>query len=212
MSTAPNPAYGTSGYGFGGYGNSPIECLPTGYYAGLLTHQYRLSPKLNALLYLLLKKFDNVSQCLVSMDVAFDLDAAVGNQLDMLGAIVQAPRTVPFQPSNGVSPILDDATYRILIKATIGKNQWNGTIDGLYPIWQSLFPGGKIVVADNQNMTATILMSGSFTSITKDLITNGMIVPRPQGVLYTYSFATEPVFGADLSNAYVAGADLGHAA
>jgi len=63
-----NPYYGTQGYGAGGYGNEPIETLPLGYYANLLTHQYLppSSPKLNAFLYVLLKKFDDVSQCLVN--------------------------------------------------------------------------------------------------------------------------------------------------
>jgi len=38
-----------------------------------------------------------------------------------------------------------------------------------------------------------------------------MIVPRPEGVLYTYMFGDFPKFGADLNNGFVAGADLGHA-
>lgn len=309
MSSFPNPCYGFSGYGFGGYGNEPIETLPIGYYQQLLTSEYRLSPKLNALLYVLLKKFDDVSQCLVQMDTAFDLDAAVGAQLDVLGQIVNVSRIVNFQPTptpqisidiadiqivtysprtpsqwvgitvtatadvptvetgtlltfNGitdytaldgvtlawtgipanepdqivlnwvgnpgttypntpdtgtlsspalnVSPVLDDDTYRLLIKARIGWNQWDGTIDGLYPIWDNLFPSGKIIIADAQNMTAEIIMSGSFTSIIKDLITHGYIVPRPEGVLYTYTFATLPIFGFDLDNSFIAGFDTGH--
>jgi hypothetical protein len=212
MSSFPNPHYGASGYGLGGYGNEPIECLPIGYYLNLLTHQYRLpnSPKLNALLYVLLKKFDDVSQCLVSLDLDIDLDVAVGAQLDLLGQIQHVSRTVPFQPSNSVSPVLDDATYRLLIKATIGKNQWDGTVDSLYIIWNSLFPSGQIVIEDQQNMTANILLTGSFTSIIQDLITHGMIVPRPEGVLYNYFFGDLPYFGFDLDNSFVAGFDTGH--
>jgi len=210
MSAFPNPAYGTSGWGIGGYGNEPIEMLPIGYYLNLLTHQYRLSPKLNALLYVLARKFDDVSECLVSMDLVFDLDVAEGAQLDALGTIVNVSRTVPFQPSNNVNPILDDDTYRILIKATIANNQWDGTIDGLYALWSELFPTGTIVVEDQQNMTANILMTGSFTSIIQDLITHGMIVPRPEGVLYNYEFGELPFFGFDLNNGFVAGFDLGH--
>lgn len=205
----PNPTFGTSGFGLGGYGNQPLETLPIGYYIGLLTHQYVNSPKLNALLYVLLKKFDDVSQCLVQMDTAFDLDIAVGVQLNALGAIAGANRTVGFQPSGGVSPVLDDTTYRLYIKAKIAANQWDGTITTLYPIWQQLFPGGNLIIADNQNMTATIFVSGSFTSIIQDLITNGYIIPRPEGVQYTYVFADLPAFGFDLDNAYIAGFDVG---
>ena len=80
-----NPSYGTQGYGTGGYGNEPIENLPMGYYLSLLTSQYTLAPKLNAFLSVLLQKFDDVSQSLVKLDTALDLDVAVGAQLDMLG-------------------------------------------------------------------------------------------------------------------------------
>lgn len=206
----PNPNYGTSGYGVGGYGNEPVETLPIGYYQNLLSSQWRNSVKLTALLYTLLRKFDDVSQCMVQMDAALDLDNAVGPQLDQCGAVAGVGRTVPFQPTGGVSPVLDDASYRLLIKAKIAQNQWDGTIGSLYPIWQSLFPGGKIVVADQQNMTAEIIMSGAFTSIAKDMISNGLIVPRPEGVEYTYTFATLPIFGFDEDTTLVAGFDQGH--
>lgn len=205
-----NPAYGVQGYGTGGCGNEPIENLSTGYYINLLTSQYANSPKLNALLYVLLKKFDDVSQALVKMDTALDLDAAVGAQLDMLGAVVGAARLVNFQPRNGVSPLLDDTTYRIYIKAKIAQNSWDGTLPSLYPIWASLFPGGSIIIIDNQNMTADITLKGTFTSIIQDLVTNGYIVPRPEGVLYTYLFGVLPYFGFGSSPGYIAGFGVGH--
>lgn len=207
MTESGNPL---SGYGSGKYGASPIETLQLGYYLNLVTSQYRNSPKFMAFLTLLLKKFDDVSQCLVAMDQAFDVDNAVGEQLNMVGAIVGASRTVGFQPSGGVSPVLDDTTYRILIKAVAGANQWNGTIDGLQSIWENLFPSGTITIADNQNMTATIFLTGTFTSIVQDLIVNGYIVPRPQTVMYNYVFSTLPAFGFDLDNSLVAGFDQGH--
>jgi len=207
-----NPYYGVQGYGTGGYGNEPIENLPFGYYLSILTHQYAppSSPKLNALLQVLLRKFDDVSQVLVKMDTALDLDVAEGAQLDMLGATVGASRTVEFQPSGGVSPVLDDSTYRIYIKAKIAQNQWDGTISSLYGIWQALFPGGSIIIIDNQNMTADITLKGTFTSIIQDLITNGYIVPRPEGVLYTYLFGTLPFFGFGTSPGFIAGFGEGH--
>ena len=109
-----------------------------------------------------------------------------------------------------VSSILDDPTYRILIKATIGANFWNGTIDGLQQLWQGLFPGGTIFVYDHQDMSFTVVMSGTFTSIIQDLITHGMIVPRPEGVLVNYTFSGLPLFGVDLNNQYVAGVDIAY--
>lgn len=205
-----NPNYGALGYGSSGYGNQPLETQPLGYYLNLLTSEWRNSAKLNALMYVLLKKFDDVTNCLVQMDTALDLDSAVGAQLDILGAIWNCSRTVPFQPSGGVSPVLDDATYLILIKATIARYMWDGGIDSLYSIWIELFPTGTIVIADQQNMTADILLTGSFDSIIQDMIVNGMIVPRPEGVLYNYVFGTMPFLGYDLNNSFVAGWDTGH--
>jgi len=218
-----NSYYGTGGYGQSGYGNQPLETLPIGYYTSRLTSEYVKSPKLNALLYVLLKKFDDVTNCMVQLDTALDLDGAVGVQLDLLGSIAGAVRTLPFQPSNGVSPVLDDSTYRTYIKAKIAQNQWDGTIDGLYAVWRSLFLAATIVIADNQDMTATLFIGGIPTSILLDMIAgyavngatsgvvrNGLIVPRPEGVQYSFSVGTLPAFGFGSSPGFIAGFGEGH--
>ncbi len=207
------PLYSQSGYGSGKYGiadTGPIYSLSLSYYMSLLTSEYRLAPNLNAWLETLLSPLNDTTNMLSQMTEAFDLEYAAGVQLDVLGAIVGANRTVNFQPSHGVSPVLDDTTYRLLIQATIAANQWDGTESALYPIWTALFPGGRIVINDNQNMSATVIMSGVFSSIIQDLIANGYIVPRPEAVEYTYVFSELPVFGLDESNAFIAGLDLGH--
>jgi hypothetical protein len=178
-----------SQYGSGQFGNPPIESLPLGYYEGLLTSQYCNSPKLNAFLKMLLQKFQDISQCQAQLDMAFDVDNAIGVQLDAVGAIVGANRTVGFQPTGGLSPTLGDSDYRIYIKAVAAANSWDGTIDSLYSIWSVLFPSGTITIADSQNMTATIILTGTFSAMMQQLITNGYIVPRPEGVLYSYTFS-----------------------
>lgn len=214
MSTQALPnTYGQAGYGEAGYGGTggPFS-LPIEYYAGLITSQYRQSVKMLAWLRANLRLFQDVAFCLYNIPQALDLDTASGACLDLLGVYAGSPRTVGFQPSGGVSPVLEDDTYRILIKATIAKNYWNGKLNSLQSAWQNLFPGGRIAIDDAQNMTATVILSGAFTSILKDLITNGYIVPQPQGVLYNYTFATLPIFGADRNDSFVAGADTGHAA
>jgi hypothetical protein len=173
-------------------------------------------------MYVLLKKFDDVSQCLVKLDTALDLDSAEGNQLDVLGTCVGAVRMLPFQPSFDVSPVLDDTTYRTYIKAKIAQNQWDGTIGSLYAIWISLFPRARIIIADNQNMTATLRIKGVPSSILIDMICgfavngattgvvqNGLIVPRPEGVEYNFALGALPAFGFDLNDAFIAGFDIG---
>lgn len=216
MSLYPGPGktgygvrgYGVSGFGFGG--NLPFEIPSMGYYLSLVSSQYQNSPKFLAWLQALLTPFIDAGVMAGLMVNAFDLDSAIGPQLDVIGQIVGANRTVGFQPSGGVSPRLNDLTYRMLIRAKIAQNRWNGQIRSLYTLWPTLFPGGTITFIDNQDMTATIILSGAFTSIAQDLITHGYIIPRPEGVLYTYTFATLPIFGFDQNNTFVAGFDLGH--
>jgi hypothetical protein len=202
------PNYGIGGYGAGGtlagYGPS------RDYYMALLTSQYQNAPNLNAWLAALLVPIIDMTVALGTFPGWFDINSASGVQLDALGQIVGASRTVGFQPSNNVSPTLNDATYRILLLAKIAQNQWDGHISSLYATWAMLFPGGKIAIIDNQNMTATIILSGVFTSIIQDLITHGLIVPRPEGVQYTYQFPVLPVFGFGPANAFIAGFGQGH--
>lgn len=208
------PLYNENGYGSGRYGVAdfgPIYKEPIQYYLNLVASQYKLSLNFTKWLAKALQPIDDLTNCLVFLSGAFDLDAAIGVQLDIAGQLIGCKRTVGFQPSNGVSPILDDDTYRILLKARIAWNQWDGKTVSLYPIWKQLFSSGNIVINDNQNMTATIIVTGTFTSIIKDLITNGYIIPRPETVDYTYSFGTLPILGADENNEFIAGADLGHA-
>jgi Protein of unknown function (DUF2612) len=209
------PLYGESGYGSGRYGladNGPIYTLTLGYYLALLTSQYRppLAPNLNAFLLDLLQPADDLTTLLSMFTQSFDLSYAVGVQLDVLGVIIGQGRTVGFQPSGGVSPVLDDATYRILLLARIAQNQWDGKIDSLQSIWRQLFPFGRIYIQDHQNMSATVFPTGTFSSILQDLITNGYIVPRPEGVLYEYVFGTLPLFGFDRNDSFIAGFDVGH--
>jgi Protein of unknown function (DUF2612) len=207
----------TIGYGddYGDdYGNpTPSNVPDPSYYSDLITSQYQNSPKLMAWMGELLQKVEDVTVLLQAMDYYFDIDNATGAQLDIVGQIVfgnKNARTVNFQPSGGVSPVLDDSTFRLLLKAKIIQNHWDGRTQSLYDAWQSLFPGGTIIINDSQDMTCVITMAGTFSSIIQDLINNGYIVPRPQGVLYTYGFATLPFFGCDREDAFIAGCDVGN--
>jgi hypothetical protein len=189
--------------------STPTQLLPLGYYLGLLTSEYRQSEQMNAWLTSVLNIANDISYCLANMPYAFDLDYAVGVQLDVLGQIAGVSRTVDFQPSGGVSPVLDDTTYRLLIKATIFNNQWDGKVGSLYPFWKTLFAGGSIAIFDHQDMSATVIVTGSFTSIIQDLIVNDYIVPQPQSVGYNYTFGGLPFFGFDRNDAFVSGFDAG---
>lgn len=191
-------------------GQSPIQSLPNNYYTSKFTSEYRPTKEFNRWLNSVLSIAEDISNCLQTISHEFDSDYAVGAQLDTVGLIEGVSRTVPFQPTGSVSPILDDDTYRLLIKATIANNQWDGKVGSLYPIWRTLFPSGNLSIIDHQNMTATIVIGGAFSSIIQDLVTNGMIVPRPQAVQYDYIFSSDlPLFGFDSNNSTIAGFDIG---
>lgn len=207
------PLYGQSGYGSGGYGIGDYGVIykqPLGYYLKLFTSQYQLSPKLMQYAQLAFQPIDDLTNLLVFIGNDYDLDFAIGHQLDVCGQLIGQSRTVGFQPRNGISPVLDDATYRLLLYARRAQNSWDGKINSLYGIWRTLFPTGKLIINDNQNMSATVIVSGTFTTLIQDLVLNGYIVPRPEGVLYTYAFGTLPIFGTDLDTEFIAGVDKGH--
>jgi len=110
-----------------------------------------------------------------------------------------------------LSPVLSDSDYLTLIQAKIAQNQWDGEIDSLYALWEKLFPNGGLVYIDNQDMTADIVLVGQFGIIAEQMIVNGLIIPRPQAVQYTYSFPSDlPLFGFDQENATIAGFDVGN--
>jgi len=190
----------------------PLQALPSSYYLGLLTSEYRSSPKFMAMTAALLQPLFDLITCLLSFQGAFDLDTAEGVQLDLLGQIIGVARTVTFIPSDDVSPVLDDPTYRLLLRARLGWNLFSGNLGALQSLWLRQFPSGEIVVSDQQNMSATVFVTGAFSSsILVDLVENGYLVPRPQGVQFTYIMPVLPILGCDQNTAFLAGVDLGHA-
>jgi len=157
-------------------------------YLSLVTSEYADKPNFIAWLTAVLGPADDTASAGGSFAGAFDLDSAVGVQLDILGLIVGVSRTVDFQPSNGVSPVLDDDTFRVVLQARIAANAWDGTQPGLYNLWSTIFPGISLQYVDNQDMTATATVTGLSSSIEQDLIVHGYIVPKPMGVAVTYQF------------------------
>jgi hypothetical protein len=160
-------------------------------------------------------RLDEVDACMDLMDYSFDLDYAVGNQLDILGEIVGIKRTLPFQPNYGISPTLTDEDYRTLLKATIGKNHWDGIQGSLSSLWAVLFPDATLATHDNNiydRMSMDIFIEfPNRSSVFVDLAVRDYIIPRPEGVKPRYYVGPPfPLFGFDYFDPYVAGFDLGN--
>jgi len=208
-------------------------------YTSLITSEHVSKPKFAAMVAAVAQCFADQINVMQSIPAVFDLDTAVGAQLDAVGLWVGIRRQIstplqnvyfsidaaglgfdqgswqgPFDPSNGLTS-LDDNTYRILIRAKIAANSWDGTIPAAAAAYAGLFgdSGSYIFLQDNQDMTMIVGVSGAIPSaVIISLLTGGYLPLRPEGVLATYlvpSSNNTSLFGFDVSNKFVAGFDSG---
>lgn len=207
-------------------------------YSSLITSEHR-KPKFQATVQALSQSFNDLLAMLGAMPTAFDLDAAVGVQLDAVGKWVGITRNVavpitgvyfsldedglgfdvgvwqgPYDPDAGLTS-LDDPTYRLLIKAKIAANHWDGTLDGSAQILRGIFGDTtSIFIVDNGDMSIDVGVSGAIPSLVfLSLLLGGYIPIKPEGVrINNYVVTTEygsPVFGFDTDSPYVGGFDVG---
>jgi len=169
-------------------------------YLNLVTSEHRNRFRFISLLSLILSNIDNITILFEIFDTYFDLDIAAGAVQDIIGDIVGVKRTVNFQPSDGSSPILDDNTFRLIIKAKIARNQWDGTMQQIPILWSNLFPQNDLIVIDNQDMSLSALVYGFSVGIQQDLVKGGYIIPKPQGVKINYAFPRNSVFSYGFNN------------
>lgn len=155
-------------------------------YVDNVTSQHRDKPKFISWLTKSLTVLDHAYKGTRSIDINFDLDNAIGKQLDLLGIIIGRERTLTFQPLHGHDPVLDDETYRLVLKTKVAINMWDGTIPHIYEIWDNIFKDIGLEIEDNQDMSFNAYVTGYVNQIRQDLIQHGYIVPKPQGVRVNY--------------------------
>ena len=175
-------------------------------YLDLITSQHRVREKFMQTVTVLLAPSDDIFALAIELDDEFDIDYATGVQEDILGEFVGAQRTLPYQPDKGLSPVLANAAYRNLLRAQIAKNLWKGGIYDIKELWNTLF-GKGIIIQDNQDMSIDVLAIGIIDQITKEMVRQGLIVPKPQGVRVNYYFSDRAVFGYDLETDTIKGYD-----
>lgn len=207
-------------------------------YLALLPSAHAAQPKFTAMIEAVVGPLADAGAAAGSLPAAFDLDAAVGAQLDAIGLWVGVSRRVS-QPLSGVYFSLDvpalgfdhgvwkgpydgaggiveigDPAYRTLIRAKIGANRWDGTMTQLKALLDMVFdPGTHVIVQDNQDMTMTVGVAGAQPSALQlAILTNGYIPLKPVGVGSRYLITSQdgaPIFGFDMQNSYVSGFDAG---
>lgn len=204
-------------------------------YLDLITSEFRQKPVYIETISVGLQVMVRIQDVVGSFIAEFDVDTAIGAQLDIIGKWAGVTRNVAipiadvyfswdgvytlgweygtWQPNLAPTDItvLPDDAYRTLIKAKIAANQWDGTTDGAYAIWDRLFTQFTILIQDNQNMSYALgIVGGIVDSLTLALITGGYIPLKPEGVrvsAYYVSVDTGPVFGWDVESAQLGGWD-----
>lgn len=160
--------------------------MAIGNYLNNITSQHRDKPKFIAWLSSNLTILDHAYLVAKSININFDLDYAIGKQLDTLGKVIGRERVLTFQPLNGFDPVLDDETYRLVLKAKVAMNSWDGTIPQMYQIWENIFTDIGLQLKDSQDMSFNAYITGYVNQIRQDLIQHGYIVPKPEGVRVNY--------------------------
>jgi len=205
-------------------------------YLALITEQHRDKPKFSALVDLLTSSAAAASSA--AIPAAFDLDSAIGAQLDAIGLWVGLSREVlapipgtsfsfdtpglgfdegtwaaGYAPTEGVVQ-LDDPTYRAAIRLKILCNHWKG----LRSEWDAIpirlehsTDDNLIFCADNQDMTITVYICGpSVSMLLRAAIRQGGLVPKPMGVSVAgFVYISTPILSLDSATRSASGLDVG---
>lgn len=180
------------------------------YYTRLALPQHQGRVKYMQMLDLLLRSSDEVYDVAIDIDDDHDVDKAVGVQLDKLSDIVGVSRQVVYNPIAGQSSILDDYSFRMLLKSKICQNSWAGGAEDLMEQWKEIFPDHVVGISDNQDMTIDVYVVGPTNSILRELVAKGYIVPKPAGVRVNYFSQEHPLFAYDLDTPSLGGYDKGY--
>lgn len=207
-------------------------------YLARVPAQHADKPRFIATLTALLQPLVDLQAAMAGFPAAFDLDSAIGAQLDAVGVRVGRSRCLliplpnvwfsfdtaglgfdaanwksPYDPSVGLTA-LDDHHYRILLRAKIAANNWDGTAASaaavLAPILES--EGGTLVLEDRQDMTMTLAISAVIpTAVTRAMLAGGYLPFKPEGVRANYLVpsVTGPLFAFDVQNSQLAGLGTG---
>ncbi|MDD3310942.1 DUF2612 domain-containing protein [Pseudodesulfovibrio sp.] len=204
-------------------------------YLSLITSLYREQPKFIALCEALVRPLVDVQNLLLEIRDAFDLDSAVGVQLDATGLWVGRSRDLetplagvyfswnesgvgwgegtwkgPYDPATGITSLQDDF-FRLLLRAKIAANSWDGTTAGAREIWNQLFSasGMMIVQQDCQDMSMIVGVAGVVPdAVFKALLTGGYLPLKPVGVrirYYALPVVAGALFGWDCDSEAVSG-------
>ncbi len=140
-------------------------------YLDLLTPHNRAKPRVEALTEAVLAQAEDLLSLLSSLPVVLSPDTAEGNQLDLLGTLLNIPR-----PEESLS----DEDYRFYLRAKRAAHFWDGTNETLPAALEAAFPGRTAVLTDNLDGTVTASLSGEAPPFSL-----AELFPTPAGIRLT---------------------------
>lgn len=207
-------------------------------YLDLIASEHAGKARFRATVSLSVQPYVDQNAVLKLLPLDFDLDVAIGAQLDAVGLWVGRTRFLtvplnvyfsfdidglgfdqgvwkgPFDPTTGITRLADPA-YRTLLRATIVSNQWDGSIPVAYRAWDLLFAGTgySIFLQDYGDMSMAMALVGQPPdAVTLALFTTGELDLKPAGVRFFHVLPTDytvPFFGLDSETGAVSGLDVG---
>lgn len=207
-------------------------------YSSLVTSQHNSKPKFMGMTANDTAPYTKMQEIINNIHTDYDLDFAIGNQLDIIGEWVGISRkietpldiwfswdsTVSLGWDNGAwantysqtSAIvsLPDEPYRFLIRAKILSNYFDGTLEGLYGIISALFPNSGAVILEYSDISIVIGVTNisNMGIIERSMITHGYVPFIPMGVRVREYIATPTVgsfFAWDTNTSSFSGWDSG---
>jgi hypothetical protein len=179
----------------------------------LITSEHAPQPNFMTTLGVLLQPLADDIALLNTFPASFDLDAAVGAQLDAAGQWLNTTRYIqtaltgvyfafdmagqgfdagvwwnPYSPATTLTALPDDI-YRNLLKFNVKINQWDGTIPSVLNAWNSVFAskGYVLLVQDYRHMHMGYAIHGTVADpTTQGLYLAGYFSPKPAGVQVDY--------------------------
>jgi hypothetical protein len=191
------------------------------YYDQLITSEHREKPKFEQVVNLFSQAMVDISQQLIQIPNLYDVDIAVGTQLDVDGMWVGIDRNLKepitnvyfsfdtvtlgfdegvwkgkYDPISGLVSLPDDY-FRLLIKSKILNNEWDGTVPRAYELSFAVFNyiNGSIFIEDTADlgMHLGIFSAGPPTNLLKAMLVSGKFDVKPAGVKITaYLYQSQP--------------------
>lgn len=144
---------------------------------------------------------------------AFDIETAVGVQLDILGKYIGIDRSGEQQTISTITQILDDDNYRFVLKLRIIQNNINHSESAIDTAVNNAFEGKLIPSGSDGDMLMTYIVDDDILTSAQIAFKKG-VLPKPLAVSLGFLIkkpATQKFFGFSFGgtiNDFIAGFEI----